>query len=92
MEHRQNHRQLKKTRDYLGSAGKMSSGTIVERDLEDEKYQLRMHGTRIVTNQHGKFLTEWQSKNGLASLLRTKGFITEAFSKSYNPVKEAAIP
>ena len=44
----------KKTRDYLGSEGKMSCGTIVERDPEDEKNQLRMHGTRIATNQHGR--------------------------------------
>ena len=34
---------LKNARDYLGSAKKQHIGTIVERDLEDGKYQMRMH-------------------------------------------------
>ena len=33
----------KKARDYLGCARKLNSGTIVERNLEDEQYHMRMY-------------------------------------------------
>ena len=35
--------QLKKARDYLGSAKEHSYGPIVDRYLEDEQYQMRTH-------------------------------------------------
>ena len=42
------HKKLKKARDYLGSAQKHNCGTIVERYLEDEQYQVRTHARRRI--------------------------------------------
>ena len=44
---------LKKTTDYLVSGRKLIYGTIVECCLEDERYQMRMHGTRTHAIGHG---------------------------------------
>ena len=46
--------QLKKARAYLGPTEKQNYGTVVERYLEDEQYQLRMHETRIHAIRHGR--------------------------------------
>ena len=64
----QNHnKNSRKTRDHLDSAKQQNSGTIVERYLEDEKYQMRTH-TR---NPTWKNLPKKTNEKRITSFLST---------------------
>ena len=55
METLQNHKNSRKTRDYLESAEKHKCGTIVERSLEDEQHQMRMHEQKYTQSDIEEF-------------------------------------
>ena len=56
---------------------------------EDEKYQMRKHEQGYSQSDKEDF-DSMAHEGGLPSRLRTKGLITEACTRSYNPMSEEA--
>ena len=85
-------KKLKKARDYLGSAQKHNCGTIVERYLEDEQYQVRTHARtkKDTRNPTWKNLTEEQIRKDLRDVFSRKGLLQRSLRRSYNPTNEEA--
>ena len=92
METPQNHKKNSRKQEIPeGSAEKQHYGTIVERYLEDDQYQMRTHEQGCTQSDTEEL--DRDMKRGFTSLLLQNGLTAVTNIRSYNPSKkEAATP